>query len=222
MKKITLLAIVVCIVSAAQAQIGKGSLMLGGALNFGISSDNSGTPIASYSNNRAIISPVGGLAFKENLIAGIGLTYGNSKYQNTSNPNTSQSARFKTTGGFFFIRKYRILGKGFYLFGEPNINYTVNDDIRNFDVGNGLVKQSDKYQSLGLSLYPGIAYAVNKKIHLEIGMNKIFSLGYNKRTYSQLYLNGDVIQSQSTGFDLSTNLSTNAPFTVGARFVLAK
>src|SRR3982751_2087954 len=97
---------------ATQAQITKGTFVLGG--NLGINRRD-----YTYGNNENTghgfsFSPAIGIATSENKVSGIYLNY----WHNESNSSGDASSEGNTYGGGVFIRKYKSLGKAFYLFGE--------------------------------------------------------------------------------------------------------
>ena len=87
--KHTILSGLLFISLGTTGQIKKESILLGGDLNFSSGSFKSDNVPNSYpSNNSGFgISPVAGFAVKENLIVGIGLSYG-TNIQKQEQPNS--------------------------------------------------------------------------------------------------------------------------------------
>src|SRR5688500_14694907 len=109
MKRIQLLiASSLFIVSTANAQISKGSILLGGNLSFSSVKSEDGIKQPNLNLN---LSPSIGKAIKENLIVGVGLGY--SRYRN--GPKGSEIEYSNKYGGDLFVRKYYPLGRNFYL-----------------------------------------------------------------------------------------------------------
>ena len=138
-----------------QAQINKGSVLLGG--NIGFSTNKAKD--TSLKNNSAYLSPVVGIAVRENLIVGINFSYAHNK--NNLNAPTAET-EYNSYGAGVFVRKYAPLGKGFYLFGETGLNYQDYSDTYT-----GYQKLELKGQNISINLYPGVSYAISKMLQLE-------------------------------------------------------
>lgn len=224
MKKITLLTGAVIACTFSFAQIGKGSLMLGGSFSFGTNKYSS-TQTTSNSESKSgsvIIAPSFGYAIRQNLFIGVGGSY--NSYEYTSFINTTPQQETTGTGWstFVFLRKYATLGKGFYLFAEPAAYYYKRNE-QQIPGSNQLFGRESKTSALGLSLYPGVAYAVNRKLHLEVGLNRLVDINYNRLKEFTTQNGGQTLDGRTVnGFNLITNLNTAAALSVGARFLFAK
>ena len=185
MKKFTFFIVVtLCVSSISFSQINKGSVLLGGNISFGFGTTENVTNTipntsTNYKNHGFLVSPSVGIAIKENTILGIGLSYGNSKNGDEQSP---QSQNTSSVGGNIYVRKYLLLGKNFYLFGQANTyyNYTKQDNkTANGDMNNYKVSR------IGFNFYPGLSYAVNRKLHLDAGINNLWTwatLSINMKT----------------------------------------
>ena len=197
-----------------QAQITKGSVLLGGGISAGRSHSETGT-VESKSTSLSF-SPTIGVAVKNNVVAGLRLSYFHSN-ASQENPALSQKANGYSAGVFY--RKYLNLSKAFYLFGEAAAYYSFNKaDSRYAPLGADTRQTS---RTIGVNLYPGVAYVVSKRFHLEVGLNNLVSLDYT-RNKNETLPPGSSNVSKSSGLGFSTNLSTAAPLTVGFRVVLGK
>jgi hypothetical protein len=209
MKIFTLLAICIFFSSALSAQQ-KGSVIIGGTLGFqdykseyfGIRNDQS----TFYFN------PKIGKFYANNRMAGINLSYIHSKSRDSLSGNTF--------GAGFFLRQYQPLGKSFFLFAEEGLNgYTGRFNEQN---GNP-AELKTKENSINLNFYPGLAYSINKKLQLEIGLTELFSLWYTRRTYDDESLPVSA-RYKNTSFSVNTGFSNwglgNLSF--GARWMIVK
>ena len=208
MKKIfTLSFLFILFASALHSQINKGSVLLGG--NVGFSTNK--TKDTSLENNSVSISPVIGIAVKQNLIVGISFSYGHNK-NNLYAPNAQ--AESESFGAGIFARKYIPLGKGFYLFGETGLNYQ--------DYSNTYMYPSQKtelkIQSININLYPGISYALSKKLQLEFGLPQLVTLGYSKSRQ----IENDVMTQKTNGVNFNASASSFSSFILGFRIFLPK
>lgn len=195
---------------AANAQISKGSLMVGGSLLF--SNQNSeyqnGTVEARYFS----IAPQVGIAVKENLVAGVLFSYGGNR---SDNGPLKQSYDAIEAGAF--LRRYMGLGKSFYLFGEGGLKYAGNTQNSDKDSPANVIT---KNRGVELSLTPGVAYAVNGKLHLEASINSIATVNFNRQTRNEGGQAG-TLPTRSNNFYLRGNASPSAPIALGVRLFFA-
>lgn len=214
MKKIILLTIAtICIVTISFSQINKGSVLLGGGISANTGNSQNGTNEDKF--NGIFIYPAIGIAVKNNTVIGFRAGYGHSK--NSSN-NSVYAQKDNSYNAGFFLRKYLLLAKNFYLFGEAGASYGYhkNEQVNGIDA-----RTITKDNSIGLNIYPGIAYTVNKRFHLEVSVNNLAGLGYSKTNREDITIAG-ASHSEYSNFSLSANASSAAPFTLGFRFVLGK
>jgi hypothetical protein len=217
MKKITLLtSAFFCLLSfTASAQITKGSVLLGGGISGSKNkSENNNSQESTYSSFG--ISPAIGVAIKENTVVGLRLSYSHSKSEQPSGNIPLEQKQNGYSAGVFY-RRYLGLSTKFYLFGEAAAYYYFNKQENTYP---GSVS-SQESKSAGLNFYPGVAYAVNKRIHLEVGLNNLVDLSYGSST-TKSTSSGNTVTSKSSGLGFTTNVSASAPLTVGFRFVLGK
>ena len=127
----TLLILVLFISSSliVNAQFKKNDILLGGQLSYSYNSNTFTQPNASYPNsdqkmNSGNITISVGKALNENTVVGIDLSYlpsSTTNYQNYG-PNLLKYQNNGYGVGIFF-RKYKSLGKEFYLFGQGSATY---------------------------------------------------------------------------------------------------
>jgi autotransporter-like protein len=208
MKKILAFSfLTILVTSALRAQINKGSVFLGG--NVGFSTIKSKD--TSLENNSVYITPVAGIAVKQNLIVGVSVNYSHSK--NNLNVPASQT-EYKSYGAGIFARKYVPLGKGFYLFGETGLNYQNYSDTYTYTSQ----KNELKVQSIGINLYPGVSYAVSKMLQLEVGLPQLVTFGYSKNEW----LLNDATTQKSSGTNFNASASSFSSLFLGFRIFLPK
>jgi hypothetical protein len=72
----------------------------------------------------------------------------------------------------FFIRKYKQLGNGFYLFGQTRagVNYCKQDYDDKSQQNSSYIS---KITSAQIAIYPGLAYTVSRKGPLEASFNNL-------------------------------------------------
>jgi len=217
MKKFYLSLSLLFIFFLSQAQINKGTILLGGNLEYGESSGSSSVPNAPVPKATELsISPVFGKAVKDNLVLGFDVTYGH----NTNSLTQQYSESSDEAGADFFVRKYKLLGNGFYLFGQAGIggSYSHNSS---YDPGtpNSISSTGHGY-NISLQVYPGIAYAINRNWQVEIAMPNFFQMNYShsKETASTTGQPDQV--STGNNFDVASSLSGTNEFSVGLRYLI--
>jgi hypothetical protein len=79
-----------------------------------------------------------------------------------------------------------------------------------------------KGYSFDLSFYPGIAYAITKRVQLETGFANLVDVNYvHSKNTSTTGANNDVLSTaRSNNFAISTSLSNNFGFAVGIKVLL--
>ena len=200
----------------SSAQIKKGSLFLGGNLG-GSTQTSKSNGATTNKQNGVTVSPVIGKAVSDNLIFGIDLSYSFFKNENTGT-NQNQNQKQQGYGAGVFIRKYKPLGKsGFLLFLQGDINYGYSNNELN---SQPLFPYKTKRYSTGISSYPGISYAVSKKLHIETGFNNLISLNY----FTEERIDGGITTNtnRTNGFSVNTSLNNLSNLYVGFRLLLSK
>ena len=196
--------------SAVNAQIKKGSNLIGGSIYYNSqkSDQTSGNSTQGTKNSGFGITPSYGKAIRDNLVIGATLNYGNSVNENYS-PGNNTTTKNNSFGAGVFIRPYKNLGNsGFYLFldGHLGANYSKAKftayENKGFDVSAGI--------------NPGISFAITPKVHIETGLNNLFYAGYssNKSTNMQ-----PVYSTKSSGFNAGIGLGSSTTWTVGVKFI---
>lgn len=217
MRKLLLAGLFISASFFASAQISKGSTLLGGGVNYSnVKSDNSGINEVKQSNTSIILSA--GKAVKENTIVGGSLSYGtfNTKTNNNNPPSESSSY-----GAGIFMRKYRTLGKNFYLFGQGDLSYGYGKTKQSQISSGTEIKNTSKGWNIIAGVTPGISYALSRKFQLELGFNNLVSVGYGSTKFSTTSP-GNTTNSKHSSFNVSTNFGTTSSLTIGFRIFLAK
>ncbi|NML20380.1 hypothetical protein HHL16_05820 [Pseudoflavitalea sp. G-6-1-2] len=200
----------------AQAQIKEGSVLLGGSLGYSRSESTSVTGNREKTINRLITAaPSVGIAIKDNLVVGGDLSYDNRKitYKN-SNLRTPDSDAY---GAGVFIRKYWGIANRLYLFGNGRLGYRyAKEGLTNNEA---FPEIQSKEHRVSLSFFPGVSFAVSKKVHLESTFMNLLTIDYiNTRVREN---NGNKISSKSA-FDFNSSFNNAASFTVGFKLLLSK
>jgi hypothetical protein len=196
------------IVLFSYAQVTKGSILLGGG--FSLSKGKTSNIANEGESTSFFVNPNFGFVVKDNSVIGIGLSYGH----NSQKPNTDNH-KDNTYGGGVYYRKYHQLGKSFYLFGEGQTYYSYRKQESNDQIS----KHTTKYTNIGINVYPGIAYSVSKRLHLEVGINNLFNINYSHNRDETISSNGSY-DSKSNYVSTSSDFSPATALRIGFRFIL--
>ena len=196
------------------AQIGKGSLLLGGNIGFGKSKQTNSGSDAAYRQSSFSISPALGFVTADNKEWGIAL---HTSFQKTKASNQPSQNQYNGYGGSVFHRRYLTLGKGFYLFGQAAAGYRYTKQKYNsMDNVHSVTTRTDL---VSVTAFPGVTYAVSKNFHLEAGLNDLLALSYSAQ--NETTVNGGAASAKKTkNLNFDTNFSNSNPITLGFRFVL--
>jgi len=224
MKKNLLLALAGFLFAmAANAQIPKGSVFIGGSMHF--SSDKrrpSATTTVETAYTSWSLRPQVGKAIDNNKIAGVFLNTAGSNNKQTSQPSNLSQTKSTTYGGGFFLRNYFSIANRLYLFGEGALGIAATKSEALSD--NGTVRyifNSSKGFESTLSLTPGISFAATKKVHLEASLNNLFLLTFNSGTSEEFSSPGNLFRETKTKyFRASANANGFNNLFLGVRFIL--
>jgi len=197
--KLLMAALALCTHFYANAQIEKGTTLIGGNISFVSKSDTTKTN-GGFANLKA------GRAFSENVVWGIFGIFGHSS---TRSRYSSYHMKGRTYGGGVFNRLYKPLGKGFNLYGETSLLYAHMVSKSSYDNLNPTLDQ------VGLGFSPGISYKILDWAHLELSLPNIFAANYIKTRP----VFGDT-QSKNNSFEISTSLNGSTADLLGLGFTL--
>lgn len=213
MKKFLLSLFIVssCFLFNAQAQIKKGAVLLGGDLGASSLKTSSGdSVILSQKNFNASFSY--GKAIRENLIFGVTVSWRHGSEENPDNWN--RTYRLNGWGLGAFLRKYKQLGtSGFSIFAQGGVNgeYLQQKTI----YSSGPPNKSNGW-SAAIAAYPGLSFAVSKKLQIETGLNNFLQLSY--ATYKNSFDGNDTGKQRL--FSFSSSIDNLSALYLGFRVLL--
>ncbi len=201
----------------AQGDIKKGSRLIGGDVGFSTSSSDAG--VTSSSGTSFNVSPVYGKAVKDNFFIGslLRLSYGNNKNENSAVAYKSTSMSWY---GGVFVRKYKPLKNGFYLFLQAGAGGGAGKSRQQTTPSADFVAVQ-KSGMIDLNLTPGFAYNLTKKLQLETGLRSIVALEYSWQKNRNLSTNQFDQTSRLFRFNSSLNNFTSQLY-LGFRVMLSK
>lgn len=202
------------IASITQAQIKKGSILLGGSIQY---SNETGQEIPDRTGKEKVkaitIGPAIGYALADNLVLGLELGYSHGK----SNMNFRDH---KSSGysGVVFMRKYWNITSKFYAFANAEAGYG-RGTAKTTDKGNANFRATNKSWAVNATVKPGIAFSVNKKIMLESTFFPLLNVEYGKSNFEYTDVN---FRNHSTvqQFKANSSFTNGQTFSLGVRFLL--
>ena len=224
MKKSLLFSVVaILFASFVNAQIKKGSVFIGGSLNF--SSDK--TKPASANNTESINSswalrPQIGKVIGDNKIVGVFLNTGGSNNKQTSPPSNLSQTKGTFYGGGFFFRNYFPVVNRFYLFGDASLGFSFDKSETLFDNGTTrYVSFTSKTVQPNFSFTPGISFAATRKVHIEAAFSNLLSLSYSSTKSKDFSSSGTLYrETDSKNFRAFANANGFNNLNLGIRFIL--
>lgn len=213
MKRRTLLLFVVSLfcLGSGKAQIAKGSILAGG--NFGY---NSSTNSGGFKQTGYYVSPSFGIAIRENLFIGTNLRY-------VFQDNDASSSDDRNYGAAIFLRRYKPLGKGFYLFGQADLGFEQNRHQQSIITNQNYDIHINKSHTFRLSLNPGISYALTNRFQLELMFIDLLSASYS-RFKKESKNHQTLLEPKGKSFSVNSNLSLNGvnSLGIGVQFLFNK
>jgi hypothetical protein len=193
-KLMSMAALALLVAFNANAQIEKGTWLLGG--NASYNKNKSDVPLQPNQlrnslESGALTTLMAGIAFRQNQVAGLMVSYAPVKVieeilaANGSISKNERRGHQKSIG--VFHRVYKPLGNNFYFLAQTSANY-LNGKT-------GITKTN----GFDLSLSPGIAYQILKNVHLEVSIPNILGVYHYKSTSADIMS----IESTSVGFNLN-------------------
>jgi hypothetical protein len=198
----------------ASAQFTRGNWLVGGTLSYNSSSQTYlGTDQNIHSGNFDVSL---GRAISENSVFGVKLGYIYSQQSNYYQGNLGPlDYKTKTYSIGIFYRKYKSLGKEFYLFGEAGAGYLGSNSSGIDDAGQKSLSGSGSGGQI--NFFPGIDYKISKKFFLEISIPNLFLAQYTSDKTDAI--NGSQ-PSKNDQFTISTSLSSGPLDALGIGFRL--
>ncbi|MFT3846655.1 MAG: hypothetical protein QM725_16465 [Lacibacter sp.] len=216
MQKFLTLIVFSIFVITANAQFQKGNKVLGAGLNFQTSgTKETSQTFTNFESNSISLSLEMGFAKEANRLNGfyINSWYGKSKYEYSSQPSSNYSSENFGGGAGFFTKKYKSLGKGFFVYGEARggFNYYKQNKSSN---SNGDMLQ----YGVNIGVYPGLAYKWSDRFMLDLRFADFASVGYSVRENG--FTSGGKNVERNFSLSSSLGLGYLSNFGIGARFII--
>ncbi len=217
MKKTFILAIASLLIINANAQFQKGNKVLGFGLSLENSNANTLYPASETINKGFMLGGSVSLAKakSESRLNGFTLStaYSKSKVGYNAPYASDQFSESYYAGLGYFMRKYKPLGKNFFVFGEAQASFNYNRQLMR-SVQNKI--DDDRY-NVTIGVYPGLAYKWNDRFLLELRFADFAALSYN---YSERKYNSEKMYSRTISFGTSLGLGYLNNIGIGARWII--
>lgn len=208
--------LLISVISVAQFQ--PGEKIAGAGLNFSSSVQNtfSGLTPVDYKTTGFNLAFDFGIAKKENRLNGFFVDAGYN-ISKTSYP-TQASSDYKSdgynAGAGYFSRRYKSIGKSFFLFaeGRMGLNFSDRQYTNNY-------YSKEKSYGLSAGLFPGVAYRTGKRLLLELKFADFVSIGYTQ-TEAVLSYNDTKEKRKNFSFGSSLGLGYLNNFGIGAKWII--
>lgn len=209
--KYTLLTVsLLTLASLAQAQIKKGSVLVGGSIQYINNKTESEISSGKLKTKTFEIGPAVGIAIEDNLVLGLDLQYSNSKN------NDSETNGY---AGNLFLRKYWNINTKFYAFAHASAGYGSIKGESITQPGSTYASKS-KGWNVSATLIPGIAYSASSKVMLEATFLPLFNINYNNTDIDTRFDNNNITKYEYKSFNVSSSLTNAQRFSLGVRFLL--
>lgn len=224
MKKVRLnciaaLVTVLSISTASQAQIAKGTSLVGGSISFSSEKQENSNGTDVTKNQGFGLSPSYGMAIRQNLVVGGDLYFSNTTNKITHTLYGGSNMQNNAYGLGVFARQYRNLGKsGFYLFLQSRLGADLTSGKYTYTHPNNTQPRKSSGYNIGVSVYPGISYAVTQRFHIETGLNDLVYARYSGIKTTNTGTNAQVT-NKSSNFNIGASLGSTIQWSIGFRFL---
>ncbi|MBP9689445.1 MAG: outer membrane beta-barrel protein [Bacteroidia bacterium] len=234
MKKLILSLAFVAAGAGAFAQIGQGSLMLGG--NLGFSSGGGGeikatgggvadktTELTSTSDWN--FSPSVGYFLTDNIAIGVRLGLGgtNRGQATAADGTTKENYSSFDFSAELFGRYYMEVATNLYFFGDAGLGFgssSWTDRVSDAATSQTAFKDSDKnsFSGFGINIAPGLAFFPSEKWGIDFTLNRI--IGFNMNTFTNETPNPNSLKTETSTSAFNIGFGLNP--TIGLHYYMGK
>lgn len=203
---------------ASTAQFQQGEKVLGAGFSAqSLSNENNSFSIPQKTTSSGFnLSAELGFVSRANQLNGFFINggYGVTKNEYPTQPSTNSKGDNYNMGAGFFTRRYKALGKQFYLFGEgrAGVNFA-----RQNQPGGSLY--DGKSYNISVGLFPGLSYRVTNRFLLDLRLADLISLGYSHQETN--IPNNQKNKQNNFYLNSSLGLGYLRDIGIGARWVIA-
>lgn len=227
-------ALALTVTMSSYAQVGQGTLFMGGRLEFMQSqakNKSGGTTTDGPKITHFGIMPDVGYFLTDNIAAGLGIGY-TSAVSNFENTQGQVTTKVKGKESMFFLlpflRYYKFMGDKGGVFAQFDVGIGSGKNFGETTTGNVTVTTTDeKISAFHVALRPGVVFFVTDKIGLEATVG---ALGFfQDKEVDENSQNKDEETNTSIGFRFNTGLfnqssilPNNPVFNIGVKYYFTK
>jgi hypothetical protein len=181
MKRLLPTLLLITFTQLVNAQIDKGTTLVGGSLNAFYLREKINANSFVFSQSGINFNVPIGKAIKKNEVLGLFPNYSFQEFKtviNTSSTtNDTLTEKTNNYGLGFFYRKYFQLPKKLYFFGEANAVFRYGKGKETYEIDPKIGKV--KSYNVNASTAIGLGYPIYKKLHAELQLPSFFTVSYN-------------------------------------------
>lgn len=218
MKKLFLSIAVLAAGTASYAQIGQGSILLGGSLAFSSTGEQTNKTVAGgvttetktpgFSNWN--FSPRVGYFLSDNLAVGLDLGLGQSHVKTVTNGTAEEKVSSFNLDLGLFARYYMNISDNFYFFGQARVGYrssSYQDRMPDPANANTLIDGPEvTSNTFGIGITPGLTYFPSPKWGVDFTLGGIIDFS-STTSKSEMPNNGGSAESSGSQFGLGFGLN---------------
>jgi hypothetical protein len=195
------------------AQIKEGVTLLGANFSVSTTSDKPDGVDKPFKSTSLGFSPSFARAIRDNLVLGVDLSFSYGKA-----PSQYQVNQLNSYGAGFFLRKYKTLGAGFFVFGQARVAVSYQDNQTDYSGGTTWQRTDQRNLGGSLAFAPGIAYAISRRWQLETSVPNLASISYNHFSSTTKISNQPDSHDRSDTFGVTS--TGNYILSLGLRYVI--
>ncbi len=228
MKKLILSLAFVAAGAGAFAQIGQGSMMLGGSLGFSsagggtVKNTPPGTSVDLTARSNWNFSPTFGYFVTDNIAVGVRLGLGgtNRGQVTTTDGKTTENISSFDFNAEIFGRYYMEVATNLYFFGDAGLGFGSASWTDRTTDGLDKLKDDDKnsISSFGINIAPGLAFFPSEKWGIDFTLNRI--IGYNMTTTTRETPAPGSVKTERSTSDFNIGFGLNP--TIGLHYYMGK
>ena len=188
LKMLVVTGMVTGAVMSSNAQISKGSIMLGGSLGANMTMESKMTvgtmSLTSPGYTEWNFSPAGGYFVADGLVVGLGLNLDSKFVEEVSSADQKKTENIMASGlGVdLIVRKYFEIESNVYFHTQAGFGYSSRTSTDRVVDGTSALKDGLKTTTtgMGINITPGLTYFVSPKWGIDFSLNNI--LAYNSYT----------------------------------------
>jgi hypothetical protein len=181
-------------------------------------SKNSDDTSTTSKSNNFIVNPAIGKAIGKNTILGIDLSY--SHAESKTKNGWPEKGKADSYGAGIFLRQYFPIISRLYVFSHIRAGVSFGKEKNHYvDYVSDYVTDNKNWGAR-IDFYPGVSFAVNRKLQLESGFNNLLGIQYSHSKTKTTLSTGKTSSYKSDQFLAGASLNNSSTFFIGFRLLL--